>query len=625
MRTLSVILLAAALAPSIALSAQQPPKPVAPARADLLTSSLFLSLTDHDHAATVAALKAGADPIRRNWLGMTPLTWASFMGESESVRLLLARGAKLNDGTIFGSALTQAALGNHDSLACFLLDKGAGPNPSRIDQTTPLMIASSNGCTSLIRRLLSAGVDPNRRNVDGSSALTFAARGNQAEAARLLLASGARVDSPDKLGRTPLHYAAANGSAALAKLLISKGAAASAVDAAGATPLHLAARYSGNGETIRSLLLAGARPTRKDGRGKTPRDLAASRGYREAAGILQSAVPAGTKSTAYADPAATEDVIRPAMGAIQKSMRAFADRSDCVSCHHQGLGLIVLARAAKRGIPIDGKLVGAYMNRLAEDGKRGSGAIHAAVVDPSATKAIPAVDIGDFSYGAGYFLNALHENGVPPNPGVAEAARVLGSLQKPDGSWRFGAVRGAMQKSNVMTTALALQALNVYWPEEMKSDFERRAANATAWLNSVKLRSSEDMAARVLGLKAAGADPQVVAKAAQLLLSTQRPDGGWRFPNAPGSDAYTTGLSLYTLRTAAGLPADSAAVHRAVDFLRRTQDEDGTWYVAKATEAYNNHFDAAFPHGYSQYASFAGTCWAVLGLLESVESRTASR
>ena len=30
-------------------------------------------------------------------------------------------------------------------------------------------------------------------------------------------------------------------------------------------------------------------------------------------------------------------------------------------------------------------------------------------------------------------------------------------------------------------------------------------------------------------------------------------------------------------------------------------------------------------HGYAQYASFAGTCWATIGLLETVENRTASR
>jgi hypothetical protein len=37
----------------------------------------------------------------------------------------------------------------------------------------------------------------------------------------------------------------------------------------------------------------------------------------------------------------------------------------------------------------------------------------------------------------------------------------------------------------------------------------------------------------------------------------------------------------------------------------------------------NNYFDAAFPHGQSQYASFNATCWAMMALLPAVEPATA--
>jgi hypothetical protein len=35
----------------------------------------------------------------------------------------------------------------------------------------------------------------------------------------------------------------------------------------------------------------------------------------------------------------------------------------------------------------------------------------------------------------------------------------------------------------------------------------------------------------------------------------------------------------------------------------------------------NNYFDAGFPHGESQYASFNGTCWATMALLETTAKK----
>ena len=622
MRFLSALLLFAALATPLGAIAQRhkTKSSIPPATAKMLSADLFVAITDHNYTAASEALKSGADPNGRNWLGFTPLIQASWAGQSEIARLLLKQGARINDLTNYGSALTIAAISRHDKLGTFLLANGATANPPRDDKTTPLMAAAANGCLGILRQLLERHADPNQKASDSGSALIYAARRNQLEAARLLIESGAQVDIADKMQRTPLHYAALAGSAPLVRLLLAKGASVKAVDATGATPLHLVARYSGDAETIQGLLQAGAPALLLDGHGNSAYSLADRRGYEAATEILRPVSEGALKSVSFSEPMTTARAIPAALGAIEYSMKTFSNRAACVSCHHQGLGVMVLGNAAQRKIPVDTKLLRAYMLQLSEDGKRGAGMVHAAVLEPRRSRLIPAVDLGEFCYGSAYFLGALHANGVPPNPGLAEAARVVGALQKPDGAWRLGGTRGTMQQSNVTTTAMVLQALNVYWPADRKKELDRRIATAHTWLSEVKPEDAEGMASRLMGLKAAGADTKEVAAASQILLDAQASDGGWKVHGAPRSDAYTTGLSLYALRTAASTPSESPSIKRAVEFLLRTQDEDGSWYVSKVTGAYNNHFDGGFPHGYSQYASFAGTCWALRGLLETLDA-----
>ena len=84
------------------------------------------------------------------------------------------------------------------------------------------------------------------------------------------------------------------------------------------------------------------------------------------------------------------------------------------------------------------------------------------------------------------------------------------------------------------------------------------------------------------------------------------------------------------LGLAGGLPVTDPVYQRGVQFLLRTQEGDGSWFVNKRAIPVNNYFDAAFPHGESQFASFNGTCWATMALLQTIDrpqpgSRRAAR
>ena len=124
-------------------------------------------------------------------------------------------------------------------------------------------------------------------------------------------------------------------------------------------------------------------------------------------------------------------------------------------------------------------------------------------------------------------------------------------------------------------------------------------------------------------MKWAGAPQTEIDRAAADILRAQKADGGWaQFSGScqfgPGydrSDAYATGESLYALFVGGGMKATDAAYRRGVEYLLRTQDVDGSWFVNKRAVPANNYFDTGFPHGESQYISYAGTCWATMALM----------
>lgn len=594
-------------------------------KSEALKADLFISITRRDPAGVKSALARGAGVNERNWLAFTPLMWAAGRGNREVVDLLLSKGAIINDSSIYGAALTFAAGTKNEDIALSLLGRGAQPNPSRIDGINPLMLAAGTGQQKLLARLLKLKVDPNIKDSDGDTGLIWAARLGQSETTRALLAAGAGVDAADSHGMTALMLAAMNGHRGIVDTLIGHKAAVNARDKSGATALLLASRYCGDGGVIRSLLKHGANPSSTDGFGKTALALAVARGYQEAANELrQAGAQAGGAILASDSRMDPHKAVENSISAIQAGMKVFGSRTPCSSCHHQGLGLMTVGLAAKRGFATDRQLVGSYLQKLGAEGMQAGPAVHRALKDPDMAKSIQATDIGDNSIGGAYILGGLLSSGIPPNPGLGDAALFLARGQAEDGHWGFGLTREPIQSSQFTTTALVLRVMRTYAP--IKSEQVIRSYEmAKQWLLTTPAPTAEDKASRILALKFAGATKAEMEKPIAELVAAQRPDGGWaRYPAI--SDAYASGLALYSLRVGAGTPASDPAIQRGVAFLLRTQDEDGTWYVNKRAFPANTYFDAGFPHGQSQFISFGATCWATMALIEcDGSSQTASR
>ena len=193
----------------------------------------------------------------------------------EIVRVLIDKGADVNQPSSSRTALMRAASAGYVDIVRLLLSKGAQVNVN-VDDGTPLMVAVNAGQVEIMKLLLAAGADVNAVHRMGDQALMMAAeqrsyrkpsaepnaevvqvlldhgadpkaRGewnrtalmlaNTAAKVKLLIAKGAEVDAKDEYGQTALMRAAEQGSAAVAGALLDNGASVNATDNKGLTAL----------------------------------------------------------------------------------------------------------------------------------------------------------------------------------------------------------------------------------------------------------------------------------------------------------------------------------------------------------------------------------------------------
>ena len=275
-------------------------------------------------------LEAGANPNAAQANGLTPLMTAARTGNLDVVKALLSDGANVNaaTATTHETALMWAVAERHLDIVRALVEKGADPRPGPQQVISPLMVAAENGDIEAAKVLLAAGARVSDTGSDGTHLLTLAIIAGQSAFAHFLLDHGADPNGAID-GVTALHAASGpvdtwlkawnrrhggrrgrlklNERLPLVNALLARGAdpnarmTASAMteqgfvrngaydtfttgtgDVAGATPLWVAAygtnpgpgrQRSGwrmansNGEILRSLLAAGARPdiTTNDG------------------------------------------------------------------------------------------------------------------------------------------------------------------------------------------------------------------------------------------------------------------------------------------------------------------------------------------------------------------------
>lgn len=275
---------------------------------------------------------------------------------------------------------------------------------------------------------------------------------------------------------------------------------------------------------------------------------------------------------------------------------------ECVSCHHQGLGMIALAAVREHGLPIDEQA-------LADQ-------VVAVKADLDETERL-VTGIGTFNgqIGNAYRGVALATVGEPTGRWSDLTAHYLAGKQAEDGSIRSESHRPPLEDSPLTATAWSLRALRMFAPRGRSAEIAERVRRATAWLEGATAHDTEDRASQLLGLTWAGVAADVTAPLARVLLAEQRDDGGWAQMPTRASDAYATGQTLAALHVSGHLAVDTPAYQRGLAFLLRTQERDGSWHVVTRRKTPGlPHFETGFPHGVDQFISFAGTAWAVTAL-----------
>jgi ankyrin repeat protein len=147
--------------------------------------------------AALAALVA-ADPAlvtRVHPIGWTALDFAAFGGNPGAVRLLLDRGAAIEQrarNKFANTPLHVALLTGDRATVALLIDRGADLAARYDGGITPLHLAASLGRVDLLALLLDHGAPINARSDAGATALAGARRGQRATAIELLRQRGAQ-------------------------------------------------------------------------------------------------------------------------------------------------------------------------------------------------------------------------------------------------------------------------------------------------------------------------------------------------------------------------------------------------------------------------------------------------
>ena len=130
----------------------------------------------------------------------------------------------------------------------------------RLADTSPLVIAATEGHKYVVELLLDRGADPNVAVKYGETALLWAVRKGHRDVVQLLLGGGARPNMAKDCGTTPLHSDALKGEKDLVQLLLDGGSEPNVVNKYGrVTPLYNAAIH-GHKDVVQLLLNRGAEP-----------------------------------------------------------------------------------------------------------------------------------------------------------------------------------------------------------------------------------------------------------------------------------------------------------------------------------------------------------------------------
>jgi hypothetical protein len=495
-----------------------------------------------------------------------------------------------------------------------LLRKNSGATLARTTGgSTPLMFAALYGDAPLVKRLMESGAEPRVANLAGATALMWAAP--NVSKMRLLLDAGVYVDARSDDRRTALVAAAGMvGAAPAVTLLLEYGANPSPLTPSDPSPLREAARVD-SPDSFRVLLDYGADTSRVTpaflrancfacatalgvgGDGPLGRIPPPDTGLRPSDSAVTSRV-APLVRIESATPAVIHAAVERSLPLLQKVDVPFIQKTGCVSCHHNSLVSFAVSQARRGGYRVDEQEVGQQR------------AIVATYLESWRERTTQNMAIAGQQDTVSYLLFGLAVSGHPSDAATDAQVQWLLHRQSLDGHWPVATLRPPIESNDIEVTAISMRDLQLYAPAPLRPECETAVTRARDWLASAKAVTTEERAFRLLGLSWAHAKSDVVAVAARELATGQHADGGWSQDPAMPADAYATGEALFALLDSGAVGRNEPVVTRGVEFLLRTQHEDGSWLVKSHAVPIQAYFESGFPYGAEQWVSTAATAWA---------------
>jgi hypothetical protein len=524
------------------------------------------------------------------------------------MRLLLDRGAPVDDLAMVAAA---SVPGTRNALELLLARGGNGR--AAVPAYTALMAAALNGDLDAVNCLLDHGANVKAKTPTGFTALIAAAISGNAKVVALLLERGADPNAVCELERgilqTPAGVAGSMGHADCLRLLMAAGAD---VNVQGGPFNHnalLGAATTPSKETV-ELLLAKADINVTDWSGNTALDWAARRGETDIVKMLRQSGAKQSKPLSHArEPLAsgrppgahsTRRAVSAALPLLQQSGQTITRTRNCVTCHQHPLVAMTVGLARKHGVNIDETIAREERSQVLKDmGTRVRPLLLGTGIDPLLSA---------------HVLVGLAAEDEAASRNTDALVHYLVLRQRKDGHWQQENYRPPDEASDFQFTALAVRGLQVYAPKGRSREIAVRIDQTRRWLQSTEPTDTTDRAFQLLGLGWAKAEPESITKAVKNLAGEQRDDGGWAQLPTLASDAYATGLALFALHEGGGVAVDHPAYQHGVEFLLRTQLEDGSWFVASRSFPIVEYSKSGFPHGRSQFISASATCWATMAL-----------
>lgn len=324
---------------------------------------------------------------------------------------------------------------------------------------------------------------------------------------------------------------------------------------------------------------------------------------------LIQVVPAGSlRADDRANPGGRQKIaaaVERGVALVEKSARSYPTHRKCFACHHQTLPLLAFGEARQALVKTDEKLPGETLE-FAVTSFRGK------IDDLKAGE-----NIGGKGLTVAYGLWTLRLADRDPDDLAQAMVTYLIKTQAEDGHWDLHSIRPPAEESLVMCTVLAAYGLKSGADEAQREAALVAVDKSRKWLATAKLESQEDKVARLWGCRLLGAGEDELAAARKGVLDMQRPDGGWGQTAEMESDAYATGTALFVLLDT-GLAANDPKLQLGVEFLLKTQRDDGSWLVTTRAKPVQVYFDNGDPHGTSQFISTSATCWSVAALARAI-------